>query len=189
MSTARPVVSFSGDHRYRGTRHLHRCCGLWGYMALTLVSALRGCGPGVDPPGHSQTWLWTAGGSTQGAHRRPQVSTDGCTDSRRRGRPWQHQKVGGGYQDSWVNRGLVHKLFPRVWTFLKRSPPFRPQRLCCLIRLVSSVTWLKMLRRSAISWRILRSACMTVVWSRPPNCWPILGSDSSVSSRHRYIAI
>src|SRR5260370_8642146 len=30
---------------------------------------------------------------------------------------------------------------------------------------------------------------MTVVWSRPPKCWPILGSDRSVSSRHRYIAI
>ena len=44
-------------------------------------------------------------------------------------------------------------------------------------------------RRSDISWRILRSACITVVWSRPPNCWPILGSESSVSSRHRYIAI
>src|SRR3954471_18838547 len=30
---------------------------------------------------------------------------------------------------------------------------------------------------------------MTVVWSRPPNACPILGSDRSVSSRHRYIAI
>ncbi len=39
------------------------------------------------------------------------------------------------------------------------------------MRLVSSVTWLNTLRRSAISWRILRSACMTVVWSRLPNCY------------------
>ena len=30
---------------------------------------------------------------------------------------------------------------------------------------------------------------MTVVWSRPPNFSPILGSERSVSSRHRYMAI
>ncbi len=60
---------------------------------------------------------------------------------------------------------------------------------CCLIRVVSSVTWWKTLRRSARSLRIRRSAFMTVVWSRPPNCCPILGRESSVSSRHRYIAI
>ena len=30
---------------------------------------------------------------------------------------------------------------------------------------------------------------MTVVWSRPPNCLPIFGSEESVSSRERYIAI
>src|SRR5690606_35672345 len=30
---------------------------------------------------------------------------------------------------------------------------------------------------------------MTVVWSLPPNCCPILGRERSVSSRHRYIAI
>ena len=29
---------------------------------------------------------------------------------------------------------------------------------------------------------------MTVVWSRPPKCLPIFGSDESVSSRERYIA-
>src|SRR5215211_4208640 len=64
----------------------------------------------------------------------------------------------------------------------------RPEA-CCLIRLVSSVTWLNTLRRSAINVRIFRSACITVVWSRPPNCCPILGNDRSVSSRHRYMAI
>lgn len=37
-----------------------------------------------------------------------------------------------------------------------------------LRRLVSSVTWLYTAIRSLISPRILRSACMTVVWSRPP---------------------
>lgn len=41
---------------------------------------------------------------------------------------------------------------------------------CCLIRLVSSVTWLNTLRRSDSSPRIFLSACITVVWSRPPNC-------------------
>ena len=64
----------------------------------------------------------------------------------------------------------------------------RPEA-CCLIRFVSSVTWLNTLRRSAMRVRIFRSACITVVWSRPPNCCPIFGSDKSVSSRHRYIAI
>ena len=38
----------------------------------------------------------------------------------------------------------------------------RPEA-CCLIRLVNSVTWLNTLRRSAISVRIFRSACITVV--------------------------
>src|ERR1022692_4544793 len=64
-----------------------------------------------------------------------------------------------------------------------------PDRACCLMRLVSSVTWLYIDRRSAIRERIFRSACITVVWSRPPNCCPIFGSDRSVSSRHRYMAI
>jgi hypothetical protein len=43
-------------------------------------------------------------------------------------------------------------------------------RACCLIRVVSSVTCVNTDWRSAISLRILRSALMTVVWSRPPNC-------------------
>src|SRR5207244_617523 len=33
--------------------------------------------------------------------------------------------------------------------------------------------------------RDLSCGCRTV----PPNCWPILGSDRSVSSRHRYMAM
>ena len=36
-------------------------------------------------------------------------------------------------------------------------------RGCDLMRLVRSVTWLNRLRRSAINWRIFRSACITVV--------------------------
>src|SRR5699024_12437768 len=72
----------------------------------------------------------------------------------------------------------------------RRSSPWVDQaRRCCLIRLVSSVTWLNVERRSAICWRIFLLACITVVWSRPPKSCPIFGSGSSVSSRHRYVAI
>src|SRR6476661_3390826 len=56
------------------------------------------------------------------------------------------------------------------------------------IRVVSSLTLSKISRRCAISPRILRSAYITVVWSRPKAC-PIFGRDRSVSSRHRYMAI
>ena len=62
-------------------------------------------------------------------------------------------------------------------------------RARCLIRAVSSWTCSNVLRRCAISLRIFLSACMTVVWSRPPNVWPMRGSERSVSSRHRYMAI
>src|SRR5919197_5670751 len=53
-------------------------------------------------------------------------------------------------------------------------------KACCWIRLVSSAIWLYRLRRSAICCLILRSACITVVWSRPPNDCPMRGSDRSV---------
>ena len=62
-------------------------------------------------------------------------------------------------------------------------------RLVDRIRCVRSATWLYRLLRSAMSWRTFRSACMTVVWSRPPKAWPIFGRERSVSSRQRYIAI
>src|SRR5690606_3509271 len=42
---------------------------------------------------------------------------------------------------------------------------------------------------SSISFLILSHACMTVVWSRPPNSSPMRGNDASVSSRARYMAI
>src|SRR5699024_8683491 len=58
-----------------------------------------------------------------------------------------------------------------------------------LILLVSSCTWCEMDRRTAMGARTLRAACITVGWSRPPNCCPILGKESSVSSLHRYMAI
>src|ERR1700752_730367 len=40
----------------------------------------------------------------------------------------------------------------------------------------------------ATSASILRTACSTVVWSRPPNRRPISGSERSVSVLARYIA-
>ncbi len=72
---------------------------------------------------------------------------------------------------------------------LRRDGRSECQRLeRCLIRAVSSWTWSYTLRRSVISLRIFLSAYMTVVWSRPNVC-PIFGSERSVSSRQRYMAI
>jgi hypothetical protein len=94
--------------------------------------------------------------------------------------------------------GLV--IAARVVPVRRANPALSPRRpaACagrahcrarCLIRAVSSWTCSKVLRRCAISLRIFLSACMTVVWSRPPNVWPMRGSERSVSSRHRYMAI
>ena len=58
----------------------------------------------------------------------------------------------------------------------------------CLIRAVRSCTRLYTALSSLIIRVILAFACITVVWSRPPNSVPIFGSDASVSSRERYIA-
>src|SRR4051812_8976874 len=58
----------------------------------------------------------------------------------------------------------------------------------CLMRAVNSCTRLYTERSSRIRRAIFEVAWMTVVWSRPPNCLPIFGSDESVSSRERYIA-
>ena len=58
----------------------------------------------------------------------------------------------------------------------------------CLIRAVSSCTRLYTERSSRIIPSIFAFACITVVWSRPPNSLPILGSDESVRARERYIA-
>ena len=44
------------------------------------------------------------------------------------------------------------------------------------------------LSSEAMRAEVRRQACRTVVWSRPPNCRPIAGSDSPVSSRARYMA-
>src|SRR5918998_5143050 len=61
------------------------------------------------------------------------------------------------------------------------------QRLL-LIWWVSSWIWLKASRSLFIRLDILEVACITVEWSRPPKAFPILGRDSSVSSRERYMA-
>src|ERR687886_156655 len=58
----------------------------------------------------------------------------------------------------------------------------------CLMRAVNSCTRLYTERSSRIMRAIFEVAWITVVWSRPPNCLPILGSDEAVSSRERYIA-
>src|SRR5439155_6875419 len=62
--------------------------------------------------------------------------------------------------------------------------PHRP----CLMRVVSSWTTLNASLSSFSSRVILFTPCRTVEWSRPPNLVPILGSETSVSSRQRYIA-
>src|SRR5205085_2415571 len=67
------------------------------------------------------------------------------------------------------------------------STPTRTQR-ACLMRAVSSWTRLYTDLSCTIRRAIFDVAWITVVWSRPPNCLPIFGSDESVSSRDRYIA-
>src|SRR6185295_12007000 len=67
----------------------------------------------------------------------------------------------------------------------ERGPP---HQRACLMRAVNSCTRLYTDRSSRMSFVILSFAWMTVVWSRPPNSLPIIGSDASVNSRERYIA-
>ena len=58
----------------------------------------------------------------------------------------------------------------------------------CLMRAVRSWTRLYTDLSSEIRRVILDVAWITVVWSRPPNSFPIFGREASVSSRERYIA-
>ena len=58
----------------------------------------------------------------------------------------------------------------------------------CLILAVRSWTRLYTVLSSEIRRVIFVVAWITVVWSRPPNSFPIFGSEASVSSRERYIA-
>jgi hypothetical protein len=53
---------------------------------------------------------------------------------------------------------------------------------------VISCIWAKTSRSLFMRLAILAVACITVEWSRPPKAFPILGSDSSVSSLERYMA-
>ena len=68
------------------------------------------------------------------------------------------------------------------------STRFHRNHPACLIRAVSSCTRLYTDRSSRIIPSIFAFACITVVWSRPPNSLPIFGSDESVRARERYIA-
>jgi hypothetical protein len=121
-----------------------------------------------------------------GPGQRPQRWTQWLASYRRRSAP-----EGGGVR-------ARHRSAGRPCPAWEPSPVARGPAACagrahcrarCLIRAVSSWTCSKVLRRCAISLRIFLSACMTVVWSRPPNVWPMRGSERSVSSRHRYMAI
>src|SRR5215212_6828601 len=60
--------------------------------------------------------------------------------------------------------------------------------LLLLICWVISCIWEKTSRSLFMRLAIFAVACITVEWSRPPKAFPILGSDSSVSSRERYMA-
>ena len=46
-----------------------------------------------------------------------------------------------------------------------------------LMRTIRSLTWSKICRRSFMSEEILSTACMTVVWSRPPNSLAMAGNE------------
>jgi len=63
----------------------------------------------------------------------------------------------------------------------------RGQRLLLMWEVISCI-WEKASRSLFMRLAILEVACMTVEWSRPPKAFPILGRDSSVSSRERYMA-
>jgi hypothetical protein len=60
--------------------------------------------------------------------------------------------------------------------------------LLLLIWWVISCIWAKASRSLFMRLAIFAVACITVEWSRPPKAFPILGSDSSVSSLERYMA-
>ena len=144
------------------SRVVHSGCGLCGEVAFCLFR------------GSSGRWMDCA--SSGGRVAVPGGWTSG-----------NHKFGASCAHGSGWNPRVVNTFIPRLWDLVRRC--VGQFRACCLMRLVSSVTWLKTLRRSAMSSRIFRSACMTVVWSRPPNCWPIFGRERSVSSRQRYIAI
>ena len=46
-----------------------------------------------------------------------------------------------------------------------------------LIRTIRSFTWSKICRRSPMSEEIFSTACITVVWSRPPNSLAMAGTE------------
>src|SRR5699024_5800632 len=102
------------------------------------------------------------------------------------------QRLLHGYRPLHIVHRLIHigeKAGLTCRVIRSRPGQLRAPELELLICAVSSVTWLKIARRSFMSSLIFLFACITVVWSRPPNSSPIRISGISVSSRHRYIAI
>ena len=145
------------------------------------------------PPVHSRAAVRRFPGLSTGlstAFPRAYPQTCGCLSDTVR-RPPRYPT----HRSTALSPGVVHRLWttflevcPAVWDRARWDRGRGVHDADCLIRLVSSAIWLNSVRRSAICWRIFRSACMTVVWSRPPKACPMRGSERSVSSRHRYMA-
>ena len=84
---------------------------------------------------------------------------------------WKRDCAVGG---NWGGKAVVDRV--------ETARSLRPQIHCtCLMRLVNSCTRLYTSRSSRIMRAIFEVAWITVVWSRPPNCLPIFGSEESVS--------
>jgi len=81
--------------------------------------------------------------------------------------------TGDGGASGLHSRGGVVPRNPQV---IHASRHRRPHSCSpCLIRLMSSCTWSNTDRCSEINVVIFSTACITVVWSRPPNSRPIWG--------------
>jgi hypothetical protein len=87
-----------------------------------------------------------------------------------------------------VRNPLVVHRHPQRWALLSTEPPVVPNGrgeipndpqsyppVPSLIRVMRSLTWVKIAFRSAICRLILSTAYITVVWSRPPNCSAMRG--------------
>src|SRR5262249_58316295 len=94
-----------------------------------------------------------------------------------------------GFRQGCRRRG--GRFYPAFWTATADeafSPPVLPVRYSCSRRLSSSISSASVVSLSTRP-SILRTACSTVVWSRPPKRRPISGRDRSVSVLARYMAI
>ena len=88
----------------------------------------------------------------------------------------------------WIGCGQnTHSMHISCYNLLSLGEGVR-DHLLLLICWVISCIWEKTSRSLFMRLAIFAVACITVEWSRPPKAFPILGSDSSVSSRERYMA-